>query len=262
MKSKKDIIEEQYFFVDEAGDPVFYNKYGKYIVGQEGCSKILLLGFVRTTDPELLRKEILKLKKEVVEDPFYKDIPSLRKTAVSFHAKDDVPEIRERVYKKIIDLDFKAEFIVARKKERMFNNKYQRKENLFYNDLIVKLFENKLHLAKKNIIYFSTRGNKLRQRPLEQAIESAISQFETKWNVKIDRDYRIFPQTPSAEPCLQITDYMNWAVQRAFIKGEDRFYKFIENKVSFLCDIFDLDKYPKNYYNQRNKFDLNKISPL
>ena len=36
------------FFVDESGDPIFFNKYGKSIVGQEGCSKILLIGFIET----------------------------------------------------------------------------------------------------------------------------------------------------------------------------------------------------------------------
>ncbi len=262
MKSKKDILELQYFFVDEAGDPTFYDKNGTYIVGQEGCSQILLVGFIRTSNPALLRKEVLQLKNEIISDPFYKNIPSLQKTTIAFHAKDDIPEVREKFYKKIVTLDFKAEFIVARKQERTFQNKYQRKEHLFYNDLIVKLFENKLHLAKKNIIYFATRGNKLRQKPLEEAIQEAVSLFETKWKVKVDGENKIYAQTPSAEPCLQIADYMNWAVQRAFVKKEDRYYQFVESKVSFLCDIFDLAKYPKNYYNQKNKFDLTKISPL
>jgi hypothetical protein len=35
-----------YYFVDESGDPCFYDKYGNYIVGQEGCSKMLMLGFI------------------------------------------------------------------------------------------------------------------------------------------------------------------------------------------------------------------------
>lgn len=262
MKSKSKLLETNYFFVDEAGDPTFYDKYGNVIVGQEGCSKILLLGFIRTTAPDILRKEILCLRDEIVNDPFYQGVPSIKKTAVTFHAKDDIPEVRERVYRKIVTLDFKAEFIVARKQEKMFRNKYQGKENLFYDDLIVKLFENKLHLAKRNTIYFSTRGNKLRQKPLEDAIKKALITFENKWHVKIKSEHRIFPQTPVGEPCLQIADYMNWAVHRAFTKGEDRYYRFIENKISFLCDIFDVVKYPSNYYNQRNKFDVTKISPL
>ncbi len=262
MKQEKDLLEEQYFFVDEAGDPVFYDKNGKYIVGEEGCSKILLLGFIRTTNPKDLRKEIEMLRKQVVSDPFYAGIPSIKKTSVAFHAKDDIPEIREKVFKKIVTLDFKAEFIVGRKQEKTFKSRYKGKENLFYDDLIVKLFENKLHLARKNVIYFATRGNKTRQKPLEEAINKAISIFEKKWKVKINSETYIYAQTPSTEPCLQIVDYMNWATQRVFAKKEERYYKFIENKVSFLCDIFDTAKYPNNYYRQKNTFDLKKISPL
>ncbi|MBM4177409.1 hypothetical protein FJ208_01240 [Candidatus Gribaldobacteria bacterium] len=86
--------------------------------------------------------------------------------------------------------------------------------------------------------------------------------FENKWGKKIDSDIKIFPQTPVGEPCLQIADYMNWAVQRAFIRGEDRYYKFIEEKVSYLVDIYDFDRYPKNFYNKKNRFEKNKISPL
>ncbi|NTU46517.1 DUF3800 domain-containing protein [Candidatus Roizmanbacteria bacterium] len=262
MKKATELLEEQYFFVDEAGDPVFYDKKGKYIVGEEGCSKILLLGFIRTTNPIELRKEINALRHIVINDPFYQGIPSIKKTSVAFHAKDDIPEIREKVFKKIVSLDFKAEFIVGRKIEKTFANRYKGKEHLFYDDLIVKLFENKLHLAKKTVIYFSTRGSKIRQKPLEDAINKAKAIFEKKWKVKIDVDVKIYAQTPSTEPCLQIIDYMNWAVQRAFTKNEERYYKFVEDKVSFLCDIYDTAQYPKNYYNQKNKFELKKISPL
>ncbi len=41
-----------------------------------------------------------------------------------------------------------------------------------------------------------------------------------------------------------------------------RFYKFIEEKVKYLVDVYDNDKYPKNYYSSRNKFDISKITPL
>jgi hypothetical protein len=55
---------------------------------------------------------------------------------------------------------------------------------------------------------------------------------------------------------------MNWAVQRAFVKGEERYYKFVESKVKFICDVYDTNKYPNNFYNKENPFSVNKISPL
>ena len=168
-----------------------------------------------------------------------------------FTLKDDSPEIREKVFKTIVDLTFSAELFVARKIQNTFNARHHRNENEFYDDLISKLFENKLHLAKNNKIFFAARGNKTRQIPLEQAIQKAISTL-----VKVN------PQSPSGEPCLQVIDYINWAVQRAFIKQDMRFYKFVEEKIKYLVDIYDNDKYPKNFYNSKNKFDISKISPL
>lgn len=256
------LTKTNYFFVDETGDPTFFNRFGKNIVGTEGCSKILLLGFIRTNDPETLRKEILKLNNKVVSDPFYDGVPSLEKTKTSFHAKDDIPEIREKVFRKIALLDFKAEFFVARKIESIFTGRHKGKENLFYDDLIAKLFENKLHKSDKSVIYFATRGNKTRQKPLEEAIEKAKLTFEKKWGIKTNGHIEILPQSPAGEPCLQIADYMNWAVQRLFLKQEKRFYGLVEDKVSFLVDIYDFDRYPKNYYTRKNKFDITKISPL
>jgi hypothetical protein len=55
---------------------------------------------------------------------------------------------------------------------------------------------------------------------------------------------------------------MNWAVQRAFIKQETRFYKLVEDKISYLVDIYDFDNYPRNFFSRKKKLDITKISPL
>jgi len=260
MRKIKDEIN--YFFVDESGDPTFYDRQGRLIVGQEGISSILTLGFIKTKDPKSIRSSLGSLRKQIAEDAFLQGIPSLKKSLVAFHAKDDCPEVRERVYKTLVNFDFTAELFVARKIHNIFNKRHHGNENEFYDDLISKLFENKLHLSKQNEIYFAVRGNKTRQIPLEQAIGKAIKTFETKWNKKIDSTINIYPQSPSGEPCLQVIDYVNWAVQRAFIRKETRFFNFIEGKIKYLVDIYDTQKYPKNFYSNKNRFDINKMSPL
>lgn len=206
---KKTISETTYFFVDESGDSTFYDNHGKLILGQEGVSPILILGFIKTTDPKLIRSTLENLRKEIEKDQYLKGIPSLQKSLLSFHAKDDCPEIRERVFKTIIRLDFTAELFVARKIQNIFNIRHHRNENEFYDDLISKLFENKLHLSNKSEVYFAVRGNRKRQIPLEQAINKAKEIFESKWKRKIDSEINVYPQSPSGEPCLQIIDYVN-----------------------------------------------------
>mgnify|MGYP001608041066 CR=1 FL=1 len=260
MKKQKDAIN--YFFVDESGDPYFYDRYGNYIVGKEGCSKILILGFIKTEDPKELRDATSRIRKEIMSDSYTKSIPSLKKSLNSFHATDDCPEVREKVFKTILNLKFKAEFIVARKIENVFRNKHKGKPNLFYDDLISKLFQNQLHSSKKNIIYFSIRTNRARQAPLEDAIYNAVNSFENRWKTKVDSEIKIYPQSPIAEPSLQIIDYMIWAVQRAFVKKETRYLDYIGDKISLIADIYDFDRFGKNYYNKKNPMDINTISPL
>jgi Protein of unknown function (DUF3800) len=260
MKCKKQTTN--YFFVDESGDPTFYDRYGNLIVGTEGCSKVFILGFIKTESPEKLRKELEQTRSEIISDEYLKRIPSIKTSSLFFHAKDDCQEVREKVFKKIVGLPFKSQFFVARKIESIFRKTHKANPDNFYNDLISKLFENQLHISDKNIIYFASRGNMARQKPLVDAITNAIKRFEDKWGKKVESEIRIFAQKPIGEPCLQVIDYMNWAVYRAFTKGEMRYFDFVRDRISLVVDLYDTAKYPKNYYNKSNPFDANKISPM
>lgn len=250
-----------YFFVDESGDPIFFNQKGECLLDKGLVSPILVLGFITTNSPSTLRHELLKLKEEVIADEYLQAIPSLTKTKIAFHAKDDAPEIREKVFKLLKKLDFKAEFVVARKRLDVFIKRHKKDEDIFYNEIVSRLFERKLH-KQNNVIYFSKRGNKSKQKHLESAIQTALINYEKKSNTKIEVDTKILIQVPSDEPCLQIIDYMNWIVQRAFIRQEMRYFDYLKEKISFVCDIYDFDKYPKSFYNKVNPFDTKKITPL
>lgn len=250
-----------YYFVDESGDPCFYDKYGNFIVGKEGCSKLLMLGFVETDEPKHIRQELSRVKDKIKTDPYLKDIPSVVKSLKHFHATDDCPEVRQEVYKCISALNFKAQFVIARKIEGVFK-KHDCNENKFYDYLISQLFRNVLHKAENNYIYFSKRGSSNRQEPLEKAIERAKDNFEKKFLIKVRSNVNVQSQVPTGEPCLQVIDYMNWAIHRVFVKGEMRYYNFVKEKVSFVWDIYDTEKYPKNFYSKANELDAKKISLL
>jgi len=256
----------RYYFVDESGDPFFFNRKGEHIVGKDGCSPILILGFIETADPKNIRKELLALRKEILEDPYFSGIPSISKTEIAFHAKDDCPDVRLVVFKKLKSLDFKAQFIVARKIEEIFRGKFEYDENRFYDHLVSILFQNVLHRYRLSKIYFSKRGSKDRQKPILDAINVAINRFEKKWKTDIQNQiqFSVSAQLPSDEPCLQVIDYMNWAVYRAFVKQEMRFYKTLEDKISFLLDLYDAANYSngRNWYSRKNPFDCKKISPV
>src|ERR671939_105315 len=105
---RKPIDAEAYFFIDESGDPNFYGRNDAYIVGTPGCSRIFILGFIETEEPQSLRNSVLDLHKNVVSDPFLSRLPSAPRTAVAFHANDDSQEVRYLVTTLIRNLDFKA----------------------------------------------------------------------------------------------------------------------------------------------------------
>lgn len=251
------------YFVDEAGDPVFYNAKGKLIVGQEGCSKTLIIGYIRSINPEPIRVALEAVKSQIQKDKYLAGIPSVSKSLQYFHAKDDCPEVRHMVYQAISTLKFKSEFIVGRKEEERFRKSHLGRESVFYNDLVTQLFSTRMHVSQASKIYFAVRGNKLRQAPLSEAIQSAKLNFERLYETKVHSVVDVYPQTMTGEPCLQVADYMLWALQRAYTKGDMRYYNFIKDKVSFIWDIYD-PKLPKksNRYHSRNLFDIKKISPL
>jgi len=253
-----------WYFVDESGDPTFFDSTGNLIVGTEGCSPILIMGFIETRDPQAIRKGLESLRQQLMADPYLAGIPSISKTKNVFHAKDDCPEVRQAVFKKLNEFDFKAQFVVARKIEQIFRSHFGCEENEFYDYLITTLFRNVLHRYESSRVYFAKRGSKKRQKPLRLAIQNAMEAFEKRWKTNIVQRVAISisAQSPSGEPCLQVIDYMNWAVYRAFVSQEMRFYKAIESKVSLLVDIYDTKKYPNSYYHRRNPFDCNKISPI
>lgn len=259
---KKPIEGEHWYFVDETGDPVFYDAHGNLIAGVKGCSPLLGIGFIETVNPIPIRKALAELRQQVLEDKYLQSIPSIWKTNRAFHAKDDAAEVRYLVYQTLAKLDFKAQFVMARKIERVFRNSFGSREAKFYDHLVSRLFTNVLHRHRQNYVYFSQRGSKTRQANLEQAILRGIKTFEARWATKVETGFLVMPQTPIGEPCLQVVDYMNWAVYRAFVKREMRFFKFIEEKVSLLIDLYDIRNYPHNWYTRDNPFEIEKASPL
>jgi hypothetical protein len=259
---KKPQKGQNWYFVDETGDPVFYDRRGNLIVGQEGCSPILGLGFAETTDPTPIRRALAELHAQIAADKYLQAIPSMRKTNQAFHAKDDAPEVRYLVFQCLAGLEFKAQFVVARKIERVFRNSFHAREEEFYDHLVSRLFENVLHRHASSRIYFSQRGSRTRQTQLEQAIRRGVSTFEAHWQTTVDTEIRVEPQTAMGEPCLQVIDYMNWAVYRAFVKREMRYYRFVEEEVSLLVDLYDVANYPNNFYHHKNPFQIEKTSPL
>lgn len=254
-----------FFFVDESGDPAFYGKGGQVIVGNEGCSRVLLLGFVETDQPDVIRERVNALRASVAADPYLSSIPSISKTSRAFHAKDDCAEVRMIVFKELAALPFTTQVIVARKIEPMFRTRYQGSQDRFYDELVTWLFQDRLHRSARNEIVFARRGTKTRQHALREAIMLGVKRFRGKWRSEAQTEVTVSTNQPSVEPVLQVVDYTNWAVYRAFERGEMRYFDYLRDKYELVRDVFDRDKYRggANFYGRaKNPFDIKKVSPL
>ena len=64
------------WFVDEAGDPTLFGKGGKVVSATEGCSRFFIAGKLECRDVDALTAYLERLRKDVVADPFFKDVPS------------------------------------------------------------------------------------------------------------------------------------------------------------------------------------------
>jgi hypothetical protein len=228
-----------YFFVDEAGDATFYNRKGRLIVGTEGCSQHLILGFIRIkNDPAEIRQRVLALHREVINDPYFQQLPSFVDTSIAFHANKDAPEVRYLLFRLIQDLNFKACFVVSFKDEQLFNERFHRRTNEYYDHMVSQLFQNSLHRYTRNYVTIAARGSRSRQEPLETAVEHARLRFEKRHSVgRAKTDVIVSVQSPKGEPCLAVIDYVAWAIQRCYTSGDMKYYSLIQDKVSVIHEL-------------------------
>lgn len=256
------------YFVDEAGDLVLFNKRGKVIIGSEGCSSYFILGAVLIENPHEVRKKIEDLRKELLADSYLAKIPSLERTRLAFHAKDDAPEVRMHVYKLICTLPVKAYAIVRRKlfmidwvrKQNQRDIDWHYNENKIYDACIKRLFKDRLHMSQENHVTFARRGKSARNQALQEALSKAIVNFERSSGKTVETSIRVISNVPSHEPCLQVADYCLWALQRIYERHEDRFFSHVQTLFRRIIDLDD--KRFKDYgvyYDEKNILALDKI---
>jgi hypothetical protein len=57
---------------------------------KEGCSYTFGVGFLRTYDPQQIRAKLAEVRMAIAHDRYLKDIPSIKKSVVAFHAKGEM----------------------------------------------------------------------------------------------------------------------------------------------------------------------------
>ncbi|MEH1998934.1 MAG: DUF3800 domain-containing protein [Nostoc sp.] len=268
MKEKANI---RHYFVDEAGDLTFFDKKGRIIVGQPGASKFFMVGIAQICQSEQVILELAELRTQLCNDPRFKDIPSMQpsanKTAITFHAKDDHHDVRLEVFKLMqtfevkifVAIKCKAELALATQKTYEALSKKINQDDI-YDDLVKRLFKDRLHKASANHIVFARRGKTTREEALQQAINQAKKNFETKWQICSDSQTIIKPAYPSEFAGLQVVDYYLWALQRLYERQEEKYFFPLAQKYRMIMDLDDRrNKGYGEWYTDSNLLSLDKL---
>jgi len=272
-KDRKAMLKVYHRFLDESGDTTFYGKKKRIILGEDGVSNCFIIGMVKfRTNLAPIREQVLKMQADILNDEYFKDIPSIKKKinkgGYFFHAKDDLPEVREKFFRYIKTLNCSFEAVVARKLPDLYESKHKGNEAWFYADLLSHLLKNKLAKHDKLVLNIASRGKSTKNHNLELALLKAKERFETSHperNIVTNVVFNVMDQTK--EPLLNITDYFCWTIQNVFENGNLRFYNYLKDKISKVVDLYDFESYGKegwpNYYGKHNYLTAqNKISPL
>ena len=243
--------EHKSFFVDEAGDMTLFGARGKVMVGVEGCSRFFILGALDVEEPDRLAVDVAALRARLLADPYFKDVPSMQpseeKTALLFHAKDDLPEVRREMFQLLLRhrLRFSA---IVRDKRRVLAYVRRRNEtdavyryqpNELYDFMVRRVFKQRLHTHGAYRIHFARRGNSDRTDSLTEALETARRQFAAGRIVTAAVKIEVIPASPVRAAGLQAVDYFLWALQRTFEKQEDRFLQLLWPQCSLVVDADD-----------------------
>ena len=262
-------------YVDEAGDPILFGRRrgSGVIVGKEGCSKFFIIGKLEVDDPATLSKKLTELRNELLADPYFAGVgsfkPDRRKPARGFHANDDLPEVRYRVFRLLRDLgtDLRFHAVVADKtviadeeiKRRKTNPIARYRSNALYDALIRKLYAQFHRIADEYYVCIARRGQSDRSKALRRAIEHAESDFKQSFGFQRGV-WHVSVSDPTAATPLQAADYFLWALQRLYERRESRFLDMMWPQVGEIRDLH-LGDAAGVFFRRDNRLAVEKVFP-
>jgi hypothetical protein len=260
----------RHYCVDESGSGIIFNRKGKIILGEAGCSNHFILGLLDVEEPSKLKKDLDELRATLLADPYFKRVPSFlprsRKTFLGFHAKDDVPEVRREVFRILLAHKLKFYAVVKRMRSVLENyvNARNQKDpcyryhpNELYNFTVRVLFKNLVHKHDKYMICFARRYGRDRTKALNREIITARERFSKQWGKKSISKVAVKSRSFHQEAGLQAADYFLWALQRLYERKEERYIQYIWPKVGVVHDIDDKrNKEYGEYYSRKRPLTI------
>lgn len=212
-----------YVFGDEAGDLAFRPP-------AQGISRYFIIGTV-TLDDHSIGSELLELRRELAWDGLHLD---------SFHATSDKPYVREQVYEIIAghDLRFDATLLDKRKAlPRTYKDPlyfYKLAWYLHFKYVAGEIADDRDEL----LVVASSLQIKRKMTTTKAAVHEAVTEVVNQVSPTVTCHCAFTPA--KTDPCLQIADYMTWAIQRKHETGDSRSYELIEHQINSEFEPFEL----------------------
>lgn len=258
----------RHYYVDESGDGILFGHRGKLLLGQPGIPRYFILGLLDVPEPALLEDALGRLRNDLCNDKYFKNVPSMRRTTESFHAKDDIPEVRMEVFRLLQKQTLSFSAIV---KDMYSVYDYVRGRNAvdaefryhpdeLYDHTARRLFRERLHKESAYEVCFARRGKSDRTRALAVALRAARDEYCRKHMIEANSEIRVRCANSRESAGLQASDYFLWALQRAYNRGEERFVEAVWSKYSLVVDVDDTRRRRYGeYYTQRHPLSLISI---
>lgn len=206
-----------HIFSDEAGCFTF-NRH-------ERSSRYFLVCTVMLDDCAI-GDELLALRRDMV----WRNMP----VREEFHATEDVNSVRAEVYDFLRRFDFRVDVTLLEKSKAQPQTRSS--PEVFYKYAWYYHFKHNAPaiLAGRTEVSITAAslGTKKGQAVYTAAVNNVLQQV-----IQRQQWATFFPRS-IAEPCLQIADYCAWAIQRKWERGDDKWYKLIEDKIASEYDLW------------------------
>jgi hypothetical protein len=215
-----------YVFSDEAGNLDFNRK--------QGASLWFILGSVTLHDTSI-GDELLTLRRELAWQGVALDS--------TFHATEDLQIVRDEVFRLLQTKDFRIDYTVIEKPKTMPHLQVDKER--FYKQASFMHFK---YVAQgiagwqdELLVVAASIGTKKRRRAMRMALEDVVAQ-----SASFCSNYQAAFWPAESDPCLQVADYVTWAAQRKYERGDVKSYDLINDKI--VTEFEPFRSGPKTYY--------------
>jgi hypothetical protein len=208
-------------FGDEAGDLVFKP-------AGNGVSRNFIIGTVAMEDCSIA-EDLTALRRELAWDGLHLD---------QFHATEDKQRVRDRVFEIIAhhDVRFHATSFEKRKARPYTYSDplyfYKLAWYLHFKHVAPEIADEKDEL----LVVASSLQIKRKRKTTKAAIHQAVTEVVNQVSPTISCHCAFSPA--QSDPCLQVADYMTWAIQRKRELDDSRSYDLIQHQIESDYDFF------------------------